>query len=278
MSVISPVSPSGTPIVPILPIATPIPECASCVSGFTLALTTFILGSIFMLILIAYIFIFVFGQPMSVAKNAATQGSIIQHFNTSKSSVMKIATIAGDAFRYKSIRDGTVATSAKSVCNLGGRNIVLTFANLGVTIPIYLLGGVSILVHNGINNINDLRKKLSYTEIYTEKRVNPDTLEEETVEVGRGTKLKNEVVIEGYDFENFENLLKQSKEEKLIPLVVEAVPDFVDRNISADYTEKKIKIKQMMMIKQEPGNGDTLKIMAIVIGVVIILIVGMMVK
>ncbi len=284
MSDISPIIPGTTPsVIPIPPpsseqIAQAAGNAPSYVPGWLLALTLFILGSIMMILMIGYIFMIIFGQPMSIAKGTVTSGgSMIQHFNTSKSAVIKDATIAGGAFRYKNIRDGTVAASTNSVNNVGGRNIVLTFAQLGVTIPVHILGGVSILVHNGINNIGDLRRKLTYTEIYTEKKINPETLEEETVEVGRADKMKNETIVTGYDFENFENLIKQSEEEKLIPLVVESVPDFVERNISADYTEKKIKIRQLLNTKGEVDN-EHLKIMTIAIAIAIIFVIGMFVK
>ncbi len=275
MSGISPVIP-GTPIVPILPPAAA--DTGMYVGGGILAGTTFILGSLLMLILILYIFIMVFGQPMSVAKKVGTGGgSMIQHFNTSKSAQIKDATISGGAFRYHNIRDGTVAATTGSVNNVRGRNIVLTFAQLGVTIPIPVLGGISILVHNGINNINELRRKLTFTEIYTEKKLNSETGLEEDVEVGRADKLKNEVIITGYDFDDFSNLIKQSEEEKLIPLIVESMPDFVERNISADYTEKKIKIRQLLNTQGET-NYEHLKMMTIAVAVVIIFIVGMFIK
>lgn len=247
------------------------------ISGFPLAITTFIIGAIFILLTLWYIFTVIFGQPLAISKAAATQGSIIQHFNTSKSAVMKLAAISGGAFRYANIRDGTVAATAGSVNNIRGRNMVLTFAQLGVTIPVHLLGGVSVLVHNGINNINDLRNKLKYIEIRTEKRVNPNTLEEEVYEVERVEKMKNEVVVEGYDFNNFETLIKQSEEEKLIPLVVESVPDFVERNISADYTEKKIKIREQLNTKGQQ-SVEHWKFIGIAIAVVIIFVVGMAIK
>jgi len=157
-------------------------------------------------------------------------------------------------------------------------NLVITFAQLGVTIPIPVLGGISYLVHNNINNINELRKKLTFTEIYKEKRLNPETgEEEEEVEIGRAEKMKNDIIITGYNFNDFITLLKQSEEEKLIPLVVESVPDFVERNISADYTEKKIKIRQMLNTKDEPNN-DGMKIMVIAVAVATIFIIGMFFK
>jgi hypothetical protein len=146
-----------------------------------------------------------------------------------------------------------------------------------VTIPIPVLGGISILVHNGINNINELKKKLTHTKIYTEKVIDPETQIEEDIEVGREVTIDNEVIISGYDFENFDNLIKQSGEEKLIPLVIESVPNFVERNINADYTEKKIKIRQLLNIAGVQDN-EHLKIMTIAIAVVIIFIIGMFVK
>lgn len=273
MSGISPVN-TDVPIVPIIP---PAPTGSWEADGFIIAITTFFFGSILMIIMIAYVFMMVFGQPMAIAKKTAMGGSMIQHFNTSKSAVIKDATISGGAFRYHNIRDGTVAATVNSVNNIDGRNIVLTFAQLGVTIPIPILGGISVLVHNGINNINELRRKLTQTEVYVEKRINPETQEEEKVEVGRKDKMNNEEIVRGYDFDNFENLLKQSQEEKFIPLVVEAVPDFVERNISADYTEKKIKIRQMMNTKGETDYSH-LKMMTIAIAVIAIFIAGMFVK
>ncbi len=276
MSGIAPIVTSAVPIQPPRP--EDIAQAASLVPGWLIALTIFILGSIMMILMIGYIFMIVFGQPMSVAKTTASQGSLIQHFNTSKSAIFKDATITGGAFRYKNIRDGTVAATTNSVNNIRGRNVVLTFAQLGVTIPIHVLGGVSVLVHNGIYNIKDLRKKLTHTEVFTEKQLNPETMQEEIVEVGRKEKMDNEEILTGYDFENFEMLLHQSEEEKFVPLVVESVPDFVERNINADYTEKKIKIRELMNTKDIPANTDTIKIAAIVVGVVIILVIGMMFK
>jgi len=275
MSGISPVV-TGAPVVPILP---PVAvDTTNYVSGFTLALTSFILGSILMIILILYIFIIVFGQPMAIAKKVGTGGgSMIQHFNTSKSCIFKESTISGGAFRYHNIRDGTVAATVGSVNNVKGRNLVLTFAQLGVTIPIPVLGGISVLVHNGINNITELRRKLKYTEIYKDNILNPISGEMEEVEVGRAEKMNNEPIVSGYDFENFEMLLKQSQEEKFIPLIIESVPDFVERNISADYTEKKIKIRQLLNTQGET-NYEHLKIMTICLAVVIIFIIGMAIK
>jgi len=274
MSGISPIDPSIT-VTPIIQVTT-LPA-NDTIGGFALAGTTLVFGTILFLIMITYIFMIVFGQPMAIAKKTAMGGSMIQHFNTSKSAQIKDATISGGAFRYHNIRDGTVAATVGSVNNVGGRNIVLTFAQLGVTIPIPILGGISILVHNGINNINELRKHLAYTEVYTEKILNPETGLEEKVEVGRSEKMKNEIIVHGYNFDNFEVLLKQSQEEKFIPLVIEAVPDFVERNISADITEKKIKIRQLLNTHGEV-NFEHLKMMTIAIAVIAIFFMGMFIK
>ncbi len=272
----SDIAPIVTGVVPILP-----PQAADTtiyVSGGILALTTFILGSILMLLMIVFIFMMVFGQPMAIAKKVgAGGGSMIQHFNTSKSCVLKESVVSGGAFRYHNIRDGTVAATTGSVNNIKGRNLVLTFAQLGVTIPIPVLGGISVLVHNGVNNIMELRRKLTYTEVYKDKVFNPVTGLEEIVEVGRAEKMKNEPIVSGYNFDNFEMLLKQSQEEKFIPLIVEAVPDFVERNISADYTEKKIKIRQMLNTQGET-NYEHLKLMTIALAVIVIFIIGMAIK
>ena len=225
---------------------------------------------------VLYIISFIFGQPMQIAKSTATSGaSIIQHFNTSKSASIKDAMISGGALRYKSIRDGTVAASPNSVNIIGGRNLVLTFAQLGVTIPIPILGGISVLVHNEINSIKELKNSLLEYDIITKKVIENGIERNAQFKV---PKYKNKPIISGYDFDDFRNLIKQSKEEKFIPLVIEAVPNFVERNISADYTEKKIKIRQRLTTFDMPSDTEHLKIAAIAISVVLIFIVGMFIK
>lgn len=263
----------------IIPPQEPAQAAGTFVSGFTLDMTVFILGTAFMLMAGYLLFIYIFGQPMMVAKNAAAKGSsMIQHFNTPKSAIMKLAKVSGGAFQYENIRDGTVAATPDSVTNRAGRQLVFTYAQLGITLPPKLLAGVSVLVHDGINNIRELRAKYFQTIQPVEQRKNEDG---EIVEVPAGSSYErlqdDAVLLEGYNFENFDDLLKQNDQERLIPLTIEAVPNFIDRNINADLTEKKLTIDKELYMSDNEGNGVG-QMIGIAIAISLILLVQTVIK
>lgn len=262
----------------IIPPQEPAQAAGTFVSGFTLDLTVFILGTALMLMAGYLLFIYIFGQPMMVAKNAAAKGSsMIQHFNTPKSAIMKLAKVSGGAFQYENIRDGTVAATPDSVTNRAGRQLVFTYAQLGITLPPKLLAGVSVLVHDGVNNIKELKAKYVQTIQPVQEMKNE---EGETVEVPAGRsyeQLDDAVLIEGYHFEQFDDLLKQSDQERLIPLTIEAVPNFIDRNINADLTEKKLTIDKELYMSDNEGSGVG-QMMGIAIAIALILLVQTVIK
>jgi hypothetical protein len=243
------------------------------VGGFTLDVTIFILGSIIMAMFGYMLFLYLFGQPMRVAKDAQQGGSIIQHFDTPKSAAIKLAKVSGGGFQYKDIRDGTVSATPGSVLNLGGRQLTFTFAQLGVTIPPKLLTGVSILISYGVNSLQEL-KETFYTKYQPVIEVSDDaTQPSQTIEDGVPYYQLDDdkVILTGYNFMDFRELLKQSTEEKLIPLTIEAVPNFVEKNINADITEKKLTIKKEQYNDENPDNtGAQLMQIAIIIALLIL--------
>lgn len=241
----------------------PSKDCPTCVPGWAIDITIFILGSILFAIMLLYLLKIILGRPMTVAADAISGGSMIQHFNTSKSSEFKLANVAGGAFRYKNIRDGTVAASPKGVYSVNGRNLVLTYAQLGMTIPVNILAAVSLLVYSGTNNIKELYKK--YTIV--KKVIDEDGNEIITKE------LSKEKILIGYNFDDFRELNKQVKQEKLIPLIIEAFPEFIEKNINADFTEKHIKLEEQKY-KLSDNDSEFMKIMPFVLACVIILGVG----
>lgn len=197
------------------------------VDGFTLALTTFILGGIFILITCAYVVFKLFGQPMAVA---AKDGNIIQHFDTPKSARMKDALITGGACRYRNMRDGTLSVTTKSTLDIEGKTGIVSFAGLGISIPIPYLAAMTKIINEGISP-----KKLS-------------------------EQPKDKTVISGYNFGSFNELVKQIKNKLYIPIQIEVIDGFVTKNISADFTEKKVKIMNEInkSVTKDKFNFDVL--------------------
>lgn len=249
------------------------------VGGFYLDLTVFVIGSILMILAGYLIFIKVFGQPVEVANEAARGGSIIQHFNTPKSAIMKVAKVSGGAFQYKDIRDGTVAARPESVININGRQLVFTFAHLGITLSPRLLAGISILVHTGINNLEELHAKYFTWTTPTTTIKDEISQEEHEVPIGRPYwNLKNNgELISGYNFDNFKDLLKQSTEEQFIPLTIESVPAFINKNINASYTEKKLTISKELATFGNHSSGAW-QFMGIAIGIALLILVSTVIK
>lgn len=255
---------------------------AGMVSGLTLDLTVFILGSIFMLMAGYLIFLMIFGQPIKIAKDANNGGCIIQHTNTPKSGIMKTARVGGEGFQYKDVRDGTVAATPNSVFNLLGRQLVFTFSDFGVTISLKHLAGVSVLVHNGITGFAALKAKYYSPITILQKFIHPDTDEEVLVapgdpEEGLNSE-KDEVLLQGYDFPDFKKVLKQSKEEHVVPLTIESVPDFTDRNISAVTTEKKMTVLRHIQSGMLRSSNPALQIAGIAFAISLILLMSTVIK
>lgn len=235
------------------------------VGGFTLALTIFFLGLVFFVILGYYLLIKVFGQPMATAQEAAEKGKcIIQHTETNKGATMKLASVSGGAFQYSNIRDGTVAAIPESVANISGRQLIFTYAQMGITIPPKLLAGISAAIQAGIEDREAL--KTTYSQQITPYWMAPpdDNPEGESIRHEGTPYLKtdnNSVILSGYNFSNFQELLKQSKEELLIPLSIESVKKFINLNYNATYIEQQLTIdKELNRDEDEPDiNSQKLK-------------------
>lgn len=244
---------------------------ADVITGLPLAITVLILGLIFFTELGSFIILYVFGSPIITAYSSGGK-AIIEHFNTPKSGVFKTAKVSGGAFQYQDIRDGTVAATPKSVLGLGNKQVVLTFANFGATIPIDVLAGVSVLTRQGIKNFTDLKEKFTTTI----SKMNSDgkviSTKTELTEEGNNTSL-----IKGYEFETFTNILEESKKEKLIPLTIEVVPEYVEKNINADYNEVIITYNKAAMTKKIQDN-TMIKLGAIIFFVVVLMLLQTIIK
>jgi len=238
----------------------PIVEQASnYMSGSTIAFSIFVLGGIFLLLTIGYVLFMVFGKPMSVASK---EGSLIQHFDTPKSAVIKEAVITGGAFRYRNLKDGTCAVTTKSIVSINGKNAIITFEGLGISIPIPHLAAMTKLAEN---DIKLLLNRDEETGEYTYK------LNKQLDE--------NLVIISGYNFDNFNEMLKQTKNKMYIPLMIESVKNFVTKNISANYTEKQIKIRQMILAKSvQTGDSYGAIILYGAVGIILLMITFYMTK
>lgn len=266
---------NGQRIIPIQDTA----AAAGMVDGLTLDITVFIIGTVLMLMIGYLIFLHVFGQPVGVAKEAASGGCIIQHFNTPKSGIMKVAKVSGGAFQYKDIRDGTVAATPESVLNINGRQMVLTYAQLGLTLSPRLLAGISVLVHQGLKNLSELKTRY-FTKVIPVTTVHNEMTDTDSqIQAGAPYwELRTDVtVLEGYNFNEFKILLKQSTEEQFVPLTIEAVPAFINRNVNADYTEKKLTIQRQLYAYDNPGSGVG-QIMGIAIAIALVLFASTVIK
>lgn len=282
MSISTPEPPSIVPSMPSLDFSG---GSADVVSGFPLAITVFILGILFFTELGSFIILYVLGKPIFTAYSAQGK-ALIQHFNTPKSAVHKTAQISGGAFQYKDIRDGTVAATSKSVLGVGNKQMVLTFANFGATIPIDVLAGVSILLNYGIKNYLDLKDKFttpiitsineSTQTITTQSAINPSTTQQLTYKLTNDAE--NTLLIKGYDFENFPTLLEESKKEKLIPLTIEAVPDFVEKNINADYNEIIITYNKAANAIGKITNNPLIQLASIVFLIIVLMMLQTIIK
>lgn len=227
------------------------------IGGFELSLTVFIFGGIFILMTCFYVLFKLFGQPMAIASR---EGSLIQHFDTPKSAKFKDATITGGASRYSNIIDGTLAVATKSIFSINGKNAIITFAGHGVSIPIPQLAAMSILSQNNIK-VEPYYDDVSCGYIY---KLNKEID-------------KNLMVVEGFNFHNFNILNKQLKQEKYIPLVIESVENFITKNISAHYTEKKIKLRNMISSHTIRDTIDYELLVYVVAGFIMVLITYMLI-
>lgn len=256
------------PALPSLPFSD---ATGNVISGFPLALTVLIFGLLYFTLIGSFIIMFIFGSPIFTAYNAQGK-ALIQHFNTPKSGVFKTARISGGAFQYQDIRDGTVAATSKSVLGLGNKQLVMTFASFGATIPVDVLAGVSFLVRQGIKNFLDLRDKFATKVITVDNENNILSTEYKLTDEAKNTSL-----VKGYDFDNFPTLLEEANKEKLIPLTVEYVQEFVEKNVNADYNEAIITYSKQNTGKKIIDNS-IVQLGGIVFFIVVLMLIQTVIK
>lgn len=221
----------------------------SGISGGLYFAMLIIFGLILGYLVIRYITQWWFGHGMMVAKDAWQKSfAIIQHFETGKNAILKLARIEGDAFRHQQVRDGTLAAMPNGVNLLGGKVLANTWSLFGATVPPMLLAGIASLKSLGFSDSQDVN----------------DYMGSEESKISGST-----VVLTGYDFENLDNLLEQSCKRRLLPLSIEDVPKFIKKSINPHDTEYIVNLE----VQNEMGSvkDDSLKwVMATAIAVFIV--------
>ena len=230
------------PLVPVNePIRPPDVIDPTAIPGEWFAGIVFILGILIFILIIFWILIKVFGNSILIAKSSRFSGdAIIQHFENSKIGQLKLAALGGGALRHKNIADGTLLTIPKGINSLDGLSFVNSWHLVGISIPIFLIGGITKLKQMGIQNRDQL-KKIAGFEVPAENMTNEIVADQH----------KN--LIDGvYNFNDFKELIQKSKNPELIPLEIEHVSDFI-YSINQHYTEAIItkEIRSIYMLVQD---------------------------
>lgn len=196
-------------------------------------------GSIILILGIAHILIWMFGNPMLKAKSAHTSGkAIVQHFENSRIAVLKLAKIGGGAIRHDRIEDGTLIAIPKGINNLQGLALVNSWNLTGISLPIFLMGAITKLRQFNITTKAMLEE--------TTKQINPITNQP-------FLDAHANLIRESYDFNDIKDVIKKAKEPNMIPLEIEHTNDFI-ASINQHYTEADItkEVKSYIM-----SNPDT---------------------
>jgi len=206
-------------------------------------------------ILVIYLIIRFWGNPILVAASSRRTGdAIIQHFENSRIGIFKIAPIGQGAIRHKKIADGTLITTPGGINNLNGHSFVNSWNLLGISLPTFLIGGVSKLRQAGIRTRNELECLIQVT---------PDMR-------------YNNLISESYNFNDFAGILLKSKDPAFINLEIEHVNDFIE-SVNQHYTESEItKEIRSYIMKLSDGFAGMILMTAIAIFIVALAIYIMM--
>jgi hypothetical protein len=238
------------PLIPMLPGSTPIPEPIhpagyvdpSLWSGELYWAMVILFGSILFTMVILHIVIMLWGNPILKAKSAHTSGkALVQHFENSRIAVLKLASIGGGAIRHERIEDGTLITIPKGINNLQGLALVNSWNLTGISLPIFLMGAITKLRSIGITT----RALLEGT---TERTYKDSTGNEIPV-----LDLHANLITDSYDFNDFNDIIKKSKEPNLIPLEIEHTNDFIEA-MNQHYTESDITKEVKSYLLTNPDN------------------------
>lgn len=221
--------------------------------------------SIIACLLILYLIIRIWGNPIIKAASSRTSGSaIIQHFQNSKIGSLLLAPINCGAIRHAKVSDGTLITTPHGINNLSGHSFVNSWNLLGISIPTFLMGGISKLREQGILT----RDHLTYlvTPQPKEGKLLPAQLD----------RFGN-IITEAYDFNDFGDILKKSRNPSYINLQIEYVGDFI-QSVNQHYTESEItKEVQSYLMKFRDGFAATLILTAVavfIVGLAIYILMG----
>jgi len=210
-------------------------ETVSTMPGMWLLVIGFLFGIIILILVVSYIVVNIWGYPMLVTSKSRISGdAIVQHFETGKNGRLKLARIEGHALRHTQIKDGTMISIPQGVHNLDGHHIVLSWGLFGVSIPVFLMAGITRLKKMGYNSREDVEKTISE---------NPELK-------------KINLISGGYNFSDFKRVLQKSKSPVYMPLEIEHTSDFVE-NVNQQYTESDVNKEldsYMMNIEDDFGK------------------------
>jgi hypothetical protein len=248
---------------------------AGTISGEAYFAVVIISLTIIACLIILYLIVRIWGNPIFKAAASRTNGSaIIQHFQNSKIGSLLLAPINCGAIRHAKVSDGTLITTPHGINNLSGHSFVNSWNLLGISIPTFLMGGISKLRERGILT----RDHLTFLVTPQPKPTTEPLPEGEKPQMASAQldRFKN-IITEAYDFDNFQDILKKSKNPTYINLQIEHVGDFI-QSVNQHYTESEItKEVQSYLMKFRDGFAATLILTAVavfIVGLAIYIIMG----
>lgn len=224
---------SDTNNIPIRPPNVPDP---TAMSGELYFVMLVVMGVIVVCLILFWIIIKIWGEPILKFKSARGQ-ALIEHFENSKIGTLLIAGIGGGALRHKNVADGTLITIPKGINSLEGTSFVLSWHLTGMSVPVFLIGA-----------INKLRQLKIFTRKELEDKITGD-IENKIVPTDPQLKFKN-LIDDSYNFNSFEDILYKSNNPSLIPLEIEHISDFIE-SINQHYTESIIEKEKRSAFMQE---------------------------
>lgn len=210
---------------------------------------------VFLLILVSmlviYLVIRLWGAPiLKAAESRRTGDAMVQHFENSRIGILKNAPIGQGAIRHKKISDGTLITTPGGINNLYGHSFVNSWNLLGISIPTFLVGGISKLRQMGVRTRAELEHIISHD----------------------ANRRFTNLITESYDFNDFKDILTKSKEPAFINLEIEHVNDFIE-SVNQHYTESEItKEVRSYLMKLNDGFAGVILMTGIAIFIVAIAI------
>ncbi len=231
------------------PIAETVTQSTSGMDGLLYFIMLFFFIGIIMSMLVFYLIIRIWGNPILKAASSRKSGdAIIQHFQNSKIGTFLLAQISCGAIRHKKISDGTLITIANGINNLEGHSFINSWNLIGISIPTFLMGGIS---------------KLRQIDVLTSNQLT------DIVEKIPENRFKN-IITESYDFNDFEGIIKKCHDPNYINLEIEHTGDFIE-SVNQHYTESEItKEVQSYIMKFKDGFAGIIMITAIAIFIVAI--------